>query len=167
MEKYQKVELWKQRGFISENLDLEMQINLANNLQHAKDILMCKKILSNDYVFYSQIEHLLYPIVVHYTQIKKNIIFNSKSIIHLFIDFCENNLKIKVNYDLEKYDEDYRLITDFINTHSMKIDLNEVHEILYSNCQTINENLYRYTIDLSEKIPLDQINKIISNRLNS
>lgn len=118
MENYQNVELWKQRGFINEKLDAEMQIRLGNNLQYCKTILMSKKILSDDFDFYHTIELLLYPIVVYYSIIKNGLDYNNKSIIWLFIDFCEINLKIKPEYNLEIYNEDYRLITDFITKHS-------------------------------------------------
>lgn len=118
MENYQKVELWKQRGFISDEMNVDMQINLANNLQYTKDIIMCKKILSDDFDFYHNVELLLYPIVVYYTKIKNTMVYNDKSIIHLFDEFCQKNLKIKVNYNLDKYNDDYLLVTDFINAHS-------------------------------------------------
>lgn len=36
-------------------------------------------------------------------------------------------------------------------------------KILYSNCQTIREGCYRYTIELSEHIPMDRMDEIISN----
>ena len=36
-------------------------------------------------------------------------------------------------------------------------------KILYSNCQTIQDGLYRYTIDLNEHIQMDKMDEIISN----
>ena len=40
-------------------------------------------------------------------------------------------------------------------------------KILYSNCQTINEGCFRYTIELDEHISVDQINEIISKGIKN
>jgi len=116
MNTYKKIEIWKQRGFIDDKLDVDTKIKLGDNLQYGKDIVMCKKILTDDFDFYKEIESLLYPIIVYYTIKMNGIGYKDKNIIQEFIMFCETNLRTK--YNLEKYDDDYLLIMDFIKTHS-------------------------------------------------
>ena len=109
---YQKIELWKNRGFINEDYSIDKQIELSNNLALSKDLLNCHNVLNNyDQDFYLEVESVLYPIVVHYTLIKKNVV-NIWETIKKLIEFCENFLRVK--YFTEKYNDDYLLCQDFI-----------------------------------------------------
>ena len=59
---YEKIELWKNRGFINENLSIDKQLELAKNLALAKDLLNCNNVLENyDEKYYSDVESVLYP----------------------------------------------------------------------------------------------------------
>jgi len=112
---YNKIELWKNRGFINENLSIDKQLELAKNLAHAKDMLNCYNVLENyNEEYYSEVECVLYPIIVHYTLIKN--ISNTWDIGRKFIEFCENNLRIK--YFIEKYNNDYLLCVKFIEMNN-------------------------------------------------
>jgi len=102
---YQKIDFWKTRGFINDEMDIDIQISIAENLHFAKDILLCKKITSgNAMEFYHEVELVLYPTIVYYTKIKKDLTYNGKNVVHEFINFCEMYLRLK--YDMNKYNDD-------------------------------------------------------------
>jgi len=109
---YTYIELWKNRGFIDNNLTPEKQLELTNNLMLGKNLLNCFLVLNNyNQKFYDDVEGVLYPIIVFYT--KKHNQLLGTSIIHDFIRFCENNINIK--YNLSEYNQDYLLCQDFIS----------------------------------------------------
>ena len=109
---YKNIELWKNRGFIGDNLTPEKQLELTNNLTLGKNLLNCFLVLNNyNQKFYDDVESVLYPIIVFYT--KKHNQLLGKPIIHNFIRFCENNINIK--YNLSEYNQDYLLCEDFIS----------------------------------------------------
>lgn len=107
---YTKIQLWKTRGFINDSMNYETQINLAKNLSFGRDLLLCNKVLKNDIDFYDEVETMLLPIIVYYTLNTK---IDITYIIHKFIDFCDNNLRIK--YNINKSNDDYLLCQEFIN----------------------------------------------------
>jgi hypothetical protein len=108
---YRKIELWKNRGFIPENLSSDKQLELSKHLSFGKDILNCFNILENyDESFYNDVEIVLYPIIVYYTMNDK---FLEGGKVHNFIKFCENTINIK--YRLNEYNQDYLLCQDFIS----------------------------------------------------
>ena len=114
---YLDIELWKNRGFINNDLCPEKQLELAKNLVMSKNLLNCFLVLHNyENDYYKEVESLLYPIVVHFTIIKNGIYINDENIIHKFLYFCENNLRVK--YNINKYNDDYLLCEEFIQLNS-------------------------------------------------
>ena len=109
---YTYIELWKNRGFIDNNLTSEKQLELANNLTLGKNLLICFLMLNNyNQKFCDDVESVLYPIIVFYT--KKHNQLLGTPIIHNLIKFCEDNINIK--YNLSEYNQDYLLCQDFIS----------------------------------------------------
>lgn len=110
---YRKIEIWKNRGFISNNLSSEKQLELGKNLSFCKEILNCFNVLENyDEDFYKDVESVLYPTIVYYT-LKNNKLLEEKPLVHNFIKFCENTINVK--YKLSEYNQDYLLCQDFIS----------------------------------------------------
>ncbi len=113
---YRHVEMWKSRGFIQSADTPEMKIELTNALVHAKNLIYCNLVVKNyDIEYYRDIESVLYPIVVHYVKYKKTLFINGKSIIHMFLEFCEKTINIK--YNLKLLNEDLKLCEEFITSN--------------------------------------------------
>ena len=111
---YRHVDMWKKRGFINDNMTPDEKVSLTKNLILGSELLNSRCFLYNyEQCFRADIEQVLYPIIVHYTIIKKSLNINGKSIIHEFLRFCEENIRIK--YFFDKYDDDYLLCQEFIN----------------------------------------------------
>ena len=95
---YRKIEIWKNTGFITNNLSSEKQLELGKNLSFGKDILNCFNVLENyDEDFYKDVESVLYPTIVYYT-LNNNKLLEENPIVHNFIKFCEDNINVKYNY---------------------------------------------------------------------
>ena len=113
--KYKNVEYYKNLGFIDENLNPDKQLQLSELLHFGNDVIRGKIFLSqyssdDSSKFYSDVKHMLFPIIVHYTINKQSL--NVFKIIGDFILFCENNLRIK--YFPSEYNYDYLLCSEFI-----------------------------------------------------
>lgn len=107
------LKLWEARGFISQNEDFEMKLALTDELTHGKTILNCFLVLHNyDNDFYDKIERVLYPLLVYYTK-RGNTLQNGLSMASKIVEFCENTIDIK--YDFDCFDSDYELCKDFIS----------------------------------------------------
>ena len=107
-----RIETWKKRGFINNNITTEKQLELSKNLDMGKNLIQCDIILNGEFDFYKEVEFMLYPIIIYYTTEKNSIFVEGGNIIHKFIEFCNNNLRVK--YYLDKYNDDYLLCQEFI-----------------------------------------------------
>jgi len=111
---YKDIERWKAYGLIDDKQSIDEQMELAKNLTLGETLTHCKMILNfGSADFYKDVRLLLYPIIIHYTLIKKENFINP--IIYKFINYCDENLRVKFN--LEKYNDDYLLCKSFIATN--------------------------------------------------
>jgi virulence-associated protein VapD len=116
---YEKIEKFKSEGFINNETEIELQIKLAENLYLGDQLIFARSVLTNNFSFYlSDVKNVLYPVIVYFTKTEGSVYIKKKSVIHKFIEFCENNLKIK--YNLDKYNDDYLLVTDFIKQFNLE-----------------------------------------------
>jgi len=111
--KYIEFNKWKMMGFIGDKLPIDKQMELSENLTLGNNLIFCSIALNSDADFYHDIKLLLYPIIIHYTTLKNGIWLTKGNVIHKFIQFCEDNLRIKYNNDTYN-DYELSLCQDFI-----------------------------------------------------
>lgn len=103
-----RIDYWKNIGYIQDNMTVDEKINLSKNLDLGKSILSAKAFLSKEnYSEYMNNMISLYPVIVFYG---KGYDWIGK-LINDFINFFQENFKIK-------YEDDYLLCIDFIKLNS-------------------------------------------------